>query len=106
MAGLGLGTHGHLAAVSSDDAAQEALRLLAQALSPPGTRLPTRVGLFAVPAQAYLTHDTLEQCLDVVVQCSRRLDELAVKDNGTGPPSGVCGGGGRQAHISKQKVSG
>ena len=85
MAGLGLGTHGHLAAVSSDHAAQEALRLLAQALSPPGTRLPTRVGLFAVPAQAYLTHDTLEQCLDVVVQRSRRLDELAVKDNGAGP---------------------
>lgn len=85
MAGLGLGTHGHLAAVSSDDAAQEALRLLAQALSPPGTCLTARVGLFAVPAQAYLTHNTLEQCLDVVMQRSRCLDELAVKDNGAGP---------------------
>ena len=108
MAGLGLGTHGHLAAVSSDNAAQEALRLLAQTLSPPGTRLPTRVGLFAVPAQAYLTHDTLEQRLDVVVQRSRRLNELAVKDNGAGPALWCVwqgwGVGDRHTSVSKRWV--
>lgn len=68
MAGLGLGTKGHLAAVACYDAAQETLCLLAKTLSPPGTCLSTCIGLFAVPAQAYLAHDTLEQGLDVVVQ--------------------------------------
>lgn len=68
MAGFGLGTKGHLATVACYNAAQETLCLLAQTLSPPGTRLSTCVGLFAVPAQAYLAHDTFEQGLDVVVQ--------------------------------------
>lgn len=101
MAGLGLGTQGHLAAVSSDDAAQEALRLLAKALSPPSTRLPTCVGLFAVPAQAYLAHDTLKQRLDIVVQRSRRLNKLAVEDHGTGP---ALWRGCEQAQVNKQRV--
>lgn len=67
MAGLGLGTEGHLAAVACYNAAQETLCLLAKALSPPGTRLSTCIGFFAVPAQAYLAHNTLKQGLDVVV---------------------------------------
>lgn len=70
MAGLGFGSEGHLAAVTCYDAAQEALRLLAKALSPPGTCLPTCIGLFAVPTQAYLAYNTLKQCLDIVVQRS------------------------------------
>lgn len=68
MAGLGLGTEGHLAAVASYYAAQKAFGLLAKALPSPSASLPPGIILFAVPAQAYLTHDTLEQCLDVVMQ--------------------------------------
>lgn len=85
MAGLGLGTKGHLAAVACYNAAQEAFCLLAKALPPPGSSLPSGIGLFAVPAQAYLPHNTLKQRLDVVVQCCRCLDEFAVKDHSAGP---------------------
>lgn len=98
MTGLGLGTKSHLAAVACYNAAQKTLRLLAKALSPPGTRLPTCIGLFAVPAQAYLAHNTFEQCLDVVVQCSRCLNKLAVKDHSAGSAL-WCGWG--QTHASK-----
>lgn len=85
VAGLGLGAKGHLAAVAGYNAAQEALCLLAKTLSPPGACLPTGIGLFAVPAQAYLAHNALEQCLDIVVQRSRCLNKLAVEDHGAGP---------------------
>lgn len=68
MAGLGLGTEGHLAAVPSHNAAQKAFGLLAKALPSPSASLPPGVILFAVPAQAYLAHDPLEQCLDIVMQ--------------------------------------
>lgn len=69
MAGLGLGTEGHLAAVSSYNAAQKAFGLLAKALPSPSASLPPGIILFAVPSKAYLAHDTLKQCLDVVMQC-------------------------------------
>lgn len=68
MAGLGLGTEGHLAAVASYDAAQEAFGLLAKALPSPSASLPPGIILFAVPSKAYLAHDTLEQCLHIVMQ--------------------------------------
>lgn len=69
VAGLGLGTEGHLAAVSSYDAAQKAFGLLAKAFPSPSARLPPGIILFAVPPQAYLAHNTLKQCLDIVMQC-------------------------------------
>lgn len=68
MAGLGLSTEGHLAAVASYDAAQKAFGLLAKALPSPSASLPPGIILFAVSAEAYLAHDTLKQCLDIVVQ--------------------------------------
>lgn len=68
MAGFGLGTEGHLAAVASYNAAQKAFGLLAKALASPSASLPPGIILFAVPSQAYLAHDTFKQCLDVVVQ--------------------------------------
>lgn len=68
MAGLGFGAEGHLAAVSSYDAAQKAFGLLAKAFPSPSAGLPPGIILFAVPAQAYLAHDTLEQGLDIVMQ--------------------------------------
>lgn len=91
MAGLGLGTEGHLAAVASYYAAQKAFGLLAKALPSPSASLSPSIILFAVPAQAYLTHNTLEQCLDVVMQCCGGFDELAVEDHCAGPALYVMG---------------
>lgn len=68
MAGLGLGTEGHLAAVASYYATQKAFGLLAKALPSPSASLPPGILLFAVSSKAYLTHDTFEQCLDVVMK--------------------------------------
>lgn len=90
MAGLGLELEGHILVVFGHDLAPEAPGLPGDALPPLLVGQPPLVLLLAVPPQAHLPHDALEQLLHVVLDGRRRLDELAVEHHGA--RSALCGG--------------
>lgn len=84
VAGLGLLPEGHLLVLARHHATQKPLGLLADALPAPAVGHAPRVLLLAVPPQADLPDDALEEVLHVVVERRRRLDELAVEHHGAG----------------------
>lgn len=79
---------GHLLVVSGHQPVQEAADLLGETLLALVEGHAPLVGLFAVPPQADLPHHPLKELRHVVLEGGRRLDELAVEDDGTS--SALC----------------
>lgn len=79
MAGFRLELESHVLVVFGHNLAPEAPGLPGDALPSLLVGQPPRVLLLAVPAQADLPHDALEQFLHVVLHGRGGLDEFAVK---------------------------
>lgn len=95
MARFGADLQGHLLVVLGHKPIQEASGLFGDALFSLVDGAPPFVRLFAVSPQSNLTHDALEELVNVVVEGGAGFDELAIEHHCASPTlchgrSGLC----------------